>query len=404
MASQATTPARPWLAPHWRDLLLRTVMAVGFLAALLGMLTHFAPAPPAPQARVIIPPLLPDPFSLLPIAPESARVSNAAVPIEAPAIAAKPFLFSGTLDERQRAADCLAAAQWYEAGDDPVGQRAVAQVVLNRARHPAFPGTVCGVVFQGSDRKTGCQFTFTCDGSMALRKPTTVAWTRARSIALAALAGSVDPAVGLATHYHADYVVPYWRDSLVKLAQVGAHIFYSWPGYWGTPGVMARIPTGGPEPFVPLMAPMSSAHGNALLAFDTKGLDGDVDLAGAVAPADPQVQQLVAHYGGNPANGGTEAGGVPQQQTDRFDLALDPKAMPGSYAVRAFALCKDKPRCVVLGKHDPAAAALAFVYVHDSKSGAEGTWWNCDETPRQDRAQCLPQGATARDPLIARWL
>ncbi|MCZ3110870.1 cell wall hydrolase, partial [Acinetobacter baumannii] len=65
-----------------------------------------------------------------------------------------------------RAIDCMAAAVLYEAGDDAVGQRAVAQVVINRVRHPAFPKTICAVVFQGSDRATGCQFTFTCDGAL----------------------------------------------------------------------------------------------------------------------------------------------------------------------------------------------------------------------------------------------
>jgi hypothetical protein len=32
--------------------------------------------------------------------------------------------------------------------------------------------------------------------------------------------------VGRATHYHADWMVPYWRDSLVKVARVGTHLFY----------------------------------------------------------------------------------------------------------------------------------------------------------------------------------
>ncbi|PCJ46186.1 MAG: DNA gyrase subunit A, partial [Gammaproteobacteria bacterium] len=41
-----------------------------------------------------------------------------------------------------------------------------AEVVLNRVGHKAFPNTVCSVVFQGAERVTGCQFSFTCDGSM----------------------------------------------------------------------------------------------------------------------------------------------------------------------------------------------------------------------------------------------
>jgi hypothetical protein len=110
----------------------------------------------------------------------------------------------------------------------------VAQVVLNRVRHPAFPNSVCGVVYEGSTRVTGCQFTFTCDGSMA-HAPLPSLWNRARKVAEAALAGSVYAPVGQATHYHANYVVPYWASSLVKTSIEGAHIFYRWAGGWGRP-------------------------------------------------------------------------------------------------------------------------------------------------------------------------
>ncbi|HEX2803361.1 MAG TPA: cell wall hydrolase, partial [Sphingomicrobium sp.] len=114
------------------------------------------------------------------------------------------------------------------------GERAVAQVVLNRVRHPAFPSSVCGVVYQGSTRVTGCQFTFTCDGSLQ-RRPDSEGWARAKRIAQAALNGAVFGPVGLATHYHADYVLPYWASSLAKNAVVGAHLFYRWAGGWGKP-------------------------------------------------------------------------------------------------------------------------------------------------------------------------
>jgi hypothetical protein len=106
--------------------------------------------------------------------------------------------------------------------------------VLNRVRHPAFPGSVCGVVYQGSTRVTGCQFTFTCDGSLG-RRPDPAGWARAMAVAEAALSGSVYRPVGWATHYHADYVVPVWAASLDKNAVVGAHLFYHWAGGWGRP-------------------------------------------------------------------------------------------------------------------------------------------------------------------------
>jgi spore germination cell wall hydrolase CwlJ-like protein len=137
------------------------------------------------------------------------------------------------------ALDCLTQAIYYEAASEPdSGQRGVAQVVLNRVRHPAFPNTVCGVVYQGSNLPTGCQFTFTCDGSL-IRQPSRSGWARARRVALSALSGWVEAPVGLSTHYHADYVVPYWASSLRKVKTVGRHIFYAFGGRGGAAGAFA---------------------------------------------------------------------------------------------------------------------------------------------------------------------
>lgn len=137
------------------------------------------------------------------------------------------------------ALDCMTAAIYYEAGYEPItGQRAVAQVILNRVRHPAFPHTVCGVVFQGADRSTGCQFTFTCDGALA-RAPAPGPWLRARAIASAALAGFVETSVGHATHYHASYVLPAWAPNLTKLTTIGSHIFYQWKGESARPSAFS---------------------------------------------------------------------------------------------------------------------------------------------------------------------
>jgi hypothetical protein len=106
--------------------------------------------------------------------------------------------------------------------------------VLNRVRHPAYPKSICGVVYQGSARPTGCQFTFTCDGALRWA-PQPALWRKAEQVAKQALAGFVDKEVGSATHYHAVYVAPYWAPTLVKMAQVGQHIFYRWTGPWGEP-------------------------------------------------------------------------------------------------------------------------------------------------------------------------
>ncbi len=155
-----------------------------------------------------------------------ARTSNAAVPIRADRrVNAAAFHFSGGPAAREQAAECLATAALYEAGDDGRGQRAVIQVVLNRVRMPGFPKTICGIVYQGYDRTTGCQFSFTCDGSFQ-RRPVHLGWASARRRARRALADFVFSGVGKATHYHADWIVPYWRRSMIKVARVGTHLFY----------------------------------------------------------------------------------------------------------------------------------------------------------------------------------
>ncbi|MFK3891358.1 cell wall hydrolase [Sphingomonas sp. NPDC079357] len=170
--------------------------------------------------------VVPEPARARRMTMAEARTSNAAVPIVASARRrAAPFRFRGGPAARAQAVDCLATAALYEAGDDPRGQRAVIQVVLNRARAPGFPRTICGVVYQGFERMTGCQFSFTCDGSVE-RRTRHVGWSAARRAARGALAGRVFADVGRATHYHADWMVPYWRDTMTKVARVDTHLFY----------------------------------------------------------------------------------------------------------------------------------------------------------------------------------
>jgi cell wall hydrolase len=157
--------------------------------------------------------------------------------------AAEPFAAPRDPGSRERALECLTQAVYYEArSESDDGQRAVAQVVLNRVRHPAYPNSVCGVVYQGSERSTGCQFTFTCDGSMGAGiEP--YAWERARQVAEAALAGAVYRPVGLATNYHTTAISPYWAPSLVPQTVVGAHIFYRRPGGSGTADAFNQAPS-----------------------------------------------------------------------------------------------------------------------------------------------------------------
>jgi len=165
-----------------------------------------------------------------------ARKINALIPAaQAPNPPAQPFVLQASAADRAQAVQCLAQAVYFEAGREPAdGQAAVAQTVLNRLRHPDYPKSVCGVVYQGASLKTGCQFSFTCDGS--LNRPLVPSvWTEAQDVAKRALNGYVMAAVGEATHYHADYVQPYWSPTLVKITQIGQHIFYRWTGPWGEP-------------------------------------------------------------------------------------------------------------------------------------------------------------------------
>lgn len=165
--------------------------------------------------------------------------------VDAGVVAARPFTMTGIAAiDRGRAVQCLTAAIYYEAASEPdAGQQAVAQVILNRTRHPAFPATVCGVVYQGSEH-AGCQFSFACDGAMA-RIPNRAAWMRAARTAGMALSGYVYSPIGLATHYHTYAVTPAWNRSLVMTDVVGAHFFHRWKGYWGTSAAFNQRYVGG---------------------------------------------------------------------------------------------------------------------------------------------------------------
>jgi spore germination cell wall hydrolase CwlJ-like protein len=168
----------------------------------------------------------------------------AALPTLQPGPAARAMLPAGSGLDRARALQCMTTAIYYEAAREPDdGQRAVAQVVLNRVAHPAFPKTVCGVVYQGSERP-GCQFSFACDGALA-RAPMATYWLRARRVAEAALAGYVYTPVGLATHYHTSAVHPGWADAMTFIGTIGAHRFYRWSGSAGLPRAFNATYAGG---------------------------------------------------------------------------------------------------------------------------------------------------------------
>nr|WP_298928747.1 cell wall hydrolase [uncultured Erythrobacter sp.] len=215
--------------------------------------------------------------------------------------AANPFFASVSGNSFGRAQQCLAQAIWYEAASESeAGQRAVAQVVLNRVAHRSWPGSVCGVVYQGSQRRTGCQFSFTCDGSLS-RRARGASWSRAQDIASDALAGSVYAPIGHATHYHTLWVNPVWSSSLDHVGTIGAHIFYRNrgsngekaafnSGYAGVePGVSGRI---SPAP-ISASTGASTAEGVPVIAYEAP-----TSATTATAKLPEKVEVATPAYGG----------------------------------------------------------------------------------------------------------
>ena len=242
---------------------------------------YLADEPYAPQQSYAAAPARPGAA-----APAALALPGATARVLDPGPAARALSLAGTLTDRARAQYCLTMAIYYEAASEPdAGQRAVAQVVLNRVAHPAYPNTVCGVVFQGSERSTGCQFTFTCDGSLA-RKPAQMWWDRAARVARDALAGNVYQPAGLATHYHTLAVHPYWASSLDSVGVIGAHIFYRWRGKAGQKAAFSDRYYGGepvaaPHPRLATPAPVAETDPLAIARAWESGLAA----ARSVAPA-----------------------------------------------------------------------------------------------------------------------
>jgi spore germination cell wall hydrolase CwlJ-like protein len=255
---------------------------------------------------------------------EQARLINAAMPFSsAPITASRPFDLSNSdpLD-RRRALLCMTQAVYYEAGFEPLqGRRAVAQVVLNRLRHPAFPKSICGVVYQGA-RDPVCQFSFVCDGSL-YRRPALSAWHEAEKIAAAAIDGYVERSVGAATHYHANYVAPVWAPQLAKIAQIGAHIFYRWPGAWGSTAAFTGRYVGEPYDPASLRPPLRQA-----VLTDGTVVPVDPVLAGPPIPrAENDVGGLLDTSKGwtlnipMPSESGTATKSISQQQATPVETA-----------------------------------------------------------------------------------
>jgi hypothetical protein len=250
-----------------------------------------APAPDTGLAAGLPPPL------------ETGAHSDAALPTLGSA--ARSFQANGSGLDKARALQCLTMAIYYEAANEPAdGQRAVAQVILNRVAHPSYPNSVCGVVFQGSERRTGCQFTFTCDGSLS-RLPARAGWDRARGVAAAALAGYVFRPIGFAVNYHATYVLPYWASSLQNVGTIGLHTFYTWRGLAGRPDAFAVRYRGGEPVAAPhprSMAPtIDSAPDPVVLAqaYEAARIKAAASSAAYLPPPPPTYTPAVQARGGD---------------------------------------------------------------------------------------------------------
>ena len=176
---------------------------------------------------------------------------------------------------------------------------AVAQVIVNRARHPAFPKTICGVIYQGAGKGRGCQFSFACDGSMR-RGVSGPLWARAQQIASRTLDGEVRSPVGTATFFHATRISPSWR-GLTRVATVGRHVFYRHSGARGSASMlMAKGPlfqtasAAVERPTLYKVARRSSDEGRVMLAKNAEAAPAEASSAAASYSLDAIVDAATA--------------------------------------------------------------------------------------------------------------
>ena len=387
----------PTKTPSLALRLILGVLAVVMVAVPLALVTFGPKVRPVPKGikvapqrvvpRTELPPVEPVEFQKN-VDPNSAVAFNDTIPFVTGNIpAARAFVFTGSAADRARAIDCLAIAQLYEAGDDTEGERSVAQVILNRVRHPAFPKSVCGVVFQGSERRTGCQFSFTCDGAMTRWRPNPGAMGRARDVAIAAIGGAVYPQVGLATHYHTNWVVPYWSSSLDKIAQVKTHLFFRWTGWWGTPNAFARTVSGF-EPNIGMLGGVGLAHVGP-------GPGASLAVGGeTITPA----EVMAAPVAGEVATGGAAPLSI---DPNSFLVTLDPRAGADSFPAVAMRACGARDYCKLMAWTDRTRtpgglplgqaqiATMSFSYLRDKQHGYEKALWNCAQFQRASKGQCM---------------
>ncbi len=344
--------ARRRLRIRWQSLGWKTfafaIAGVIAMAALLASSLQWLVAPasaPTNYASVVLIPVKASALLDLTVGAHADAVAatgvaaeqiNAALPFSAaPVQAARPFDAPSGGTDYDRALTCLTQAVYYEAGFEPIeGRRAVAQVILNRIRHPAFPKSVCGVIYQRNATPV-CQFSFVCDGALG-RSAAAGPWAEARRVAQAALAGYVEASVGQATHYHANYVSPRWAPLLAKITNIGAHIFYRWPGTWGQPAAFTGRYIGEPNDPSSLRVPLRPAVQLAAVL----AADGTLVGPAVTALVDPTVHRAASDVGGllDTSKGWTLNIPLPGQAGGAAKAIAERQAAPSPNPITAIAL------------------------------------------------------------------
>jgi hypothetical protein len=231
--------------------------------------------------------------------------------LPSPTVIRSPDLKTASFQAREQ--HCLAQAIYYEArGEGRTGQLAVAEVVANRVRSSLYPNTFCGVVYQGSRRTTGCQFSFTCDGSTA-HTPRGAMWRQAQTLAREVIVEGAPGMTSRATHYHADRITPYWSASLVETTRIGSHVFY-------------RLPTRKEKALLAsaqaiLDQPAADPFGLDSLALDSAPVGGD---APSPAPLIALDAATTATIKAAPHNGDAQDEIEPVEPSGDTTVALDP--------------------------------------------------------------------------------
>ena len=219
----------------------------------------------------------------------------------------------------------------------------------------------------------------------------------------AALAGKVYQPVGHATHYHTDWVVPYWSGSLDKITAVGTHLFFRWRGWWGTPPAFRRR-VDSSEPLIARIARFSTAHQDAVPAPVEGPPVLAADAAAAIA-ARPQ-QAIGAESLGRTVAGVRLIAIAPGAKS--FLVELPRAGAPDAWPALAQTFCAGRAECRIMAwkagsapaglpLDDAQLTAMSFAYIHNVDSGLQRALWNCDQTPRAVKGDCMRQ----RVPMVA---